>query len=325
MKRVLQLVVLVFWVGSISGQEQVIRTEATVVLAPTLIKDAKGKLVYGLRAEDFAIEDDGIAQKVQLDEIVDTQPVSLVVVVQRGGSAFNEFARMQGLGSMLGPLIDQGKTEIAIVEFDSHVNLARDFTTDENVIRTELRRLRPGDGGAAILDALNYGVTLLNDKPKDRQRVLLLISETRDHGSRMTLPNVVTQISNSNLVIYTLAFSPALSQVLDDVRGKNQATSNNADLLAPILMAAQGMRKNIPKAIAAMTGGEYELFKSAKGFETRMSDFDNHVYNRYLLSFEPNDPHPGLHQIRVTVKRPTHAMVLARNSYWVSPPRSSSH
>ena len=322
MKRVLKLVVFVLWVTSLSGQEQVIRTETTVVLAPTLVKDLKGKIVFGLRAEDFVIEDDGVAQKVQLDEVFDTQPVSLVVVVQRGASASKEFERMQGLGSMLSPLIDQGKTEIAVVEFDSHFNLARDITTDDRLIRTELRRIRPGDGGAAILDAVNYAVTLLNDKPRDRQRVVLLISETRDHGSRATLPNVVTRISNSNLVIHTLAFSPALSQVLDDVRGNNPAASNSPDLLAPIIMAAQGMRKNIPKAIANMTGGEYELFKSAKSFDTRMSDFDNHVYNRYLLSFQPEDPHPGLHQIRVAVKRPARAKVEARTNYWVSPLRS---
>jgi len=48
-----------------------------------------------------------------------------------------------------------------------------------------------------------------------------------------------------------------------------------------------------------MTGGEYELFSSRKGFETRMNSFANHLHNRYLLSFEPKSPHSGLHQIRV--------------------------
>ena len=322
--QIIILLTFLFLIGNVSGQEQVLRTQTTVVLAPTLVKDSKGKLIYGLHADDFTIEDDGVAQNVQLDEVLDTQPVSLVIALQCGGAAFNEFNRMRGLSSMISPLLDQGKTEVAIVKFDSHVTLARDFTGDENLVRGELRKLRPGDGGAAILDAVNYSVSLLNKIPEDRLRMLLLISETRDHGSAVPLANVATAMASSNIVMYALAFSPALSEVLDDVRGNNQAKSNNLDLLAPILMATQGMRKNIPKAIATMTGGQYELFKSDKGFDLRMNNFDNDLYNRYLLSFQPTDPHPGLHQVRVRLSNPRKKVaVIARNSYWATPPLRS--
>jgi hypothetical protein len=66
-----------------------------------------------------------------------------------------------------------------------------------------------------------------------------------------------------------------------------------------------------------MTGGEYELFSSRKGFETRMNSFSNHLHNRYLLSFEPKNPHPGLHRIRVRLKvRDQAETILFRTSYW---------
>ena len=77
---------------------------------------------------------------------------------------------------------------------------------------------------------------------------------------------------------------------------------------------------NTPKAIASQTGGEYELFESRKRFETRMIDFTNHLHNRYVLSFEPKNPKPGLHEIRVRLKEPGTATVLARSSYWVAAP-----
>ena len=83
-----------------------------------------------------------------------------------------------------------------------------------------------------------------------------------------------------------------------------------------LIMSAQAMRKNIPKTIAEMTGGEYELFKSHKGFESRMVEFTNHLHNRYLLSFEPKDPRPGLHKVSVRVREPRDATVVARNRYW---------
>lgn len=322
-QRLLIAVSLFLLIQGVSGQEQVIRTQTTVVIAPTLVKNSKGDLMYGLNAEDFVIEDDKVPQRVQLDEGSDFAPVSVVVAVQCGGAAILEFDRMRGLSGMLNPVIDQERTKIAVVEFDSKVRLAQDFTNDGKLIRNELRKMKAGNGGAAILDAVNYSVALLNKTPSDHVRVLLLISETRDHGSGLSISNVATAIANSNIVMYALAFSPALSEVLDDFRGRNPGKSNNMDILAPILMGAQGMRKNIPKAIASMTGGEYELFKSGKTFETRLNDFDNHLYNRYLLSFQPSDPHPGLHEVRVRLRHPAHNTVLARNSYWVAPPLPS--
>ena len=46
------------------------------------------------------------------------------------------------------------------------------------------------------------------------------------------------------------------------------------------------------------------MFDSAKGFDARMTDFDNHLHSRYLLSFQPAQPHPGLHRLTVRLKEP---------------------
>ena len=78
-----------------------------VVLVPTLVRDANGNVVYGLRAEDFVIEDDGIEQAPYLDEAAEAEPVSLIIVVQRGRRAWREFARMRGLPAMLEPVLSQ--------------------------------------------------------------------------------------------------------------------------------------------------------------------------------------------------------------------------
>src|SRR5579884_480666 len=255
-RQILTLLFILPWTGNALAQEPVIRAQTTVVLAPALVKDTKGKLVYGLHADDFIIEDDGVEQTVHLDEAGETQPVSLIVVVQNGGSATKEFRRMQGLGTMLDPIIAPGRTEVAIVEFDSHPHLLRDFTTDANRIRTDLEYLQPGNGGAAIIDAVNYSVKLLDKQPNDRQRVLLLISETRDHGSVLRLTDVATTLANSNTVLFTLAFSPSLSEVLDPFRGPARPNQAPMDLFAPIFMAIDAMKRNLPKTLGLFTGGE---------------------------------------------------------------------
>ncbi len=303
--------------GAALPQETTLRSQSNIVLIPALVKDQQGGIVYGLQAKDFIVEDDGVQQPVLLDDAPEGQPISLVVAIQRGRRAYAEFPRMEGLRSMLNPLFSLGTARVAVVEFDSQVDLTRNFTKDESLVNDDLSNLQPGDGGATILDAVNYSVNLLKQEPEGRQRVLLLISETRDHGSHAKVDDAVAAIGQSNAVMYALAFSPALSNILDTGRGTNKNEEHQGiDFLDLGYRVAQAMRKNVPSTIASMTGGEYELFATKKKFEVRMNDFTNHLHSRYLLSFAPRSPHPGLHQIRVRLKNAGDATVLARSSYW---------
>lgn len=311
--------------SAVSQEEPTFRTQSNVVLVPALVRDKSGEVVYGLQAKDFTIEDDGVSEAVHLDEAAEAEPVYLVLAVQCGRRANFELPRMRGLSAMLEPLMEQPDSKIAVVAFDSQVHGIENFTSDGQTVRHDLASLQPGDGGAAILDAVNYSVKLLDGVPKDRKRVLFLISETRDHGSHSaTIDDVIKAIGNSNTVVYTLAFAPWKSNVLDTLKGNNNPdlhpeqteVQESPDLFAPFVMAVQAMRKNTAKAIAAQSGGEYQMFDSAKGFDARMNDFSNHLHSRYLLSFQPSQPHPGLHQLTVRLKDGQGTTVLARSSYW---------
>jgi VWFA-related protein len=291
------------------------RTQSNIVLVPTLVRGDTGHAVYGLQAQDFIVEDNGVAQAIHLDDESEPQPLSLVVAIQTGRSANREFSRIRGLNSMLGPILEEPQTEIAIVEFDSQPKLAVDFTADSQAIERALHSVQSGDGGAAILDTLNFCAGILNKLPEGRQRVLLLISETRDHGSKWTkVDDVVSLIGDSNITVYSLAFSPGLGDLIDPYRDKGPQPG--MDPTAPIFLAIAGMKRNAAKAVAFQTGGEFEMFDTQNGFENHMLDFTNHLHSRYLLSFQPRDPTPGLHRITVMLADPQHASVLARGSYW---------
>jgi VWFA-related protein len=303
------------------SQETTLRSQSNVVLIPTLVKDRQGGILYGLQAKDFIVEDDGLEQPARLDEAPEGQPISLVVAIQRGRRAAYEFPRMQGLKSMLDPLFSLGTARVAVVEFDSQVEVTRNFTQDASLVEADLRNLQPGDEGAVILDAIDSAVNLLKQEPDERLRVLLLISEIRDHGSHRKMDEAVAAIGQSNAVMYALAFSPALSNILDTGRGTNKSEMHNGiDFMDLLYRTAQAMKKNVPSTIASMTGGEYELFATKKKFEVRVNDFTNHLHSRYLLSFAPKEPHPGLHQIRVRLRAQSPdaegSTVLARSSYW---------
>lgn len=299
-------------------QEPTFRSQTNLILVPALVRDGTGHAVFGLQARDFIVEDDGVAQEVHLDEEAEQDPLSIVVALQTGRSAEREFPRIRGLNSMLGPILQEPQTQIAIVEFDSQVRLAQAFTDDAGQIQRTLQSIQPGDGGDAILDVVRYSAELLNKIPGPRQRVLLLVSESRDHGSRGTkIDDVVALVGNSNISVYALAFSPGVGDVIDPYRG--DSSHEGPEYIAALLLARAAMKRNMPKAIAEQTGGEYETFETLNAFENHMIDFTNHLHSRYLLSFHAKDPEPGLHRITVRLAQPAAGnTVLARSSYWAS-------
>lgn len=306
------------FIGVAAAQKPTIRTQSNVVLVPVLVRDEKHAVLYGLQADDFIIEDDGVEQAVHLDEEAEFDPVSLVIAIQTGRRASYEFPRMRTLSTMLDPILSRGQVQVAVVRFDSHVEIVRDFTSDPDLIQRALNNLQGGDHGAAILDVVDYSVKLLKKIPQTRQRVLLLISETRDHGSHLVnLDDLITSIGESDTVVYTLTFSPSVSNVLDTMRGTNKSEMRaTVDLFAVLALARQAMRQNTARAVAMMTGGGYQQFTSLKSFEKGMDDLSNDLHGRYLLSFEPQNPHPGRHQIRVRLKKPGNATISARTTYW---------
>lgn len=289
---------------------------SSVVLVPTLVEDRSGEVIYGLKPSDFALFDDGVTQKLHVDEEMDRQPVSLVVCIQRSRDATLEFDKFARLGPLLQLFTGGNEGEAALVVFDSKPVYLEEFEQDTSYMERDLQELPEGDGGAAILDAVGFSLNLLEQRPRDHRRVLLLISETRDHGSRhFTIPQLVERIGTSNTLVFSVSFSPSKAELLDWAKGHGGG-GGGINLLGPALMVVNAMRRNVPKTLAAMSGGEYEPFARERAFENRIAEAARHAHNRYLLSFHPSNPAPGFHTIAVKLTNDYGARVVARASYW---------
>lgn len=102
-----------------------------------------------------------------------------------------------------------------------------------------------------------------------------------------------------------------------------------AELLPPLrlakiaeIAARNALRRNVSESVAKLTGGESFKFSSAKQLQRDFLTLANHVPNRYVLSFHPQNPHPGLHAISLTLKDYDHLTIEARSSYWVDDPNN---
>jgi VWFA-related protein len=301
-----------------------IRVNTSVVLVPTLVEKPTGEVVYGLTAKDFTLEDNGVKQDVHVDDDLDMQPVSLVVCIQRGRSGGIVFDKLAKLGPLLDLFTAGGRGEAALVVFDSKPVYLEAFSRDTGYLTEDLQQLRPGDGGAAILDAVGFSVDLLEHRPPDHRRVLLLISESRDHGSKkFGAADLVERIGTSNTLVLSLTFSPTKAGLMEWGKG-NAEGGSSINLLVPLMMAIAAVHKNAAREIAVMSGGEYAAFTREKGFQDRVDELASHARNRYILSFHPTDLTTGLHTIQVKLNNDYNARVVARASYWAVNDASNS-
>jgi VWFA-related protein len=299
-----------------SADAPTLRVTANEVLVPTLVEKPGGVVVYGLKQQDFVLEDNGLPQKIRVQEEMDTAPVALVVAVEQGGVSVLEFDKLAKMGPLLDLFLSDGKGQAALVGFDAKPHLICDFTHSSEEVNQALNHLEPGNGGAAILDTVSYAVDLLQSQPKEYRRVLLLISEERDHGSKHTkTEQLIRKIGQSDVLVLSVSFSPVRAELGHDI--KDNGDNRAMNLFSTLAMIVPAFKKNVSKEIAHMSGGEYHPFTGDKGFEKRVVESAQHARNRYLITFSPSNPTPGLHTIRVRTAQDYGARIVARANYWM--------
>ncbi len=340
-----------------------VRAQSTVVLVPALVRNAEGELVFALTADDFRVTDDGVEQKLTLDEDTGGEPLALVVAVQVGGGGKSKLESYKGLGAVIDAVVGGVPHRVAVVAFDSTPWMEEEFNPDAMVAGEALNDLDPGDKGAAILDALKFSVEQLQKQPAKYRRAILLISETQDHGSQATMDDALRAISDTNTAIYSLGFSTGKADAahyadreLPIHGGENphpgpphgcmgkdpdpDATTNKAAqaydclalLLPPLALAkmaairaADGLSRNVPETVAELTGGEYFKFENSRSLVQGMLTISNHVPNRYVLSFQPAAPHAGFHAVQLKLKDHPDLRVTARSGYWADKDGTTAH
>jgi VWFA-related protein len=327
-----------------------LRVNSNLVFLPTRVQSRKGETIYGLTPEEFIVEDNGVRQFVKVDEDADSAGVSLVVVVQCGRSM--EFNKLKGLNTMIGEIVGDAPHEVAVVAYGEKPYVLDDFSSRPEAIPLALSRLKPcGDYHAVTIDAVSSAINMLKRRQNDYRHAILLISEMRDYGSRSRLPDIVAELGVNDIVIYSVAFSPAKSQFLrafhnddDQPQGPTftpppaaanppsgvEAQSSPPDpaplytetppllLLPPEIQPfINALKANTASELASLSGGEYINFTTQRGFEDGLQRISNNIHDYYLLSFRPSSsPTLSLHTLSVRIPGYPDAIIQTRKSYW---------
>jgi VWFA-related protein len=299
------------------GQESTVptlRSAATLVAVPALVRLPTGELVKDLDVGRFQLLDDGAPQKLMLER-TEKQPIAVVILMQTGGQAAAEFEAYRNLSKLVNSIVGDSVHEIMLVTFDSKVRATWSFPPRSDGVTYALNHPIAGDGGAAILDATNYVIGLFQQEPGSFRRIVLLLSQSMDNGSTTSAEEVVRHLGESSTSVYCLTLMPR------KVAHRKQAAPADRrhsaiDLSTPLGQALSSMESNTAETIAKLSGGEQLKFRDQPDFEQQWSAIAEEIHNRYLLSFQPDSHRPGFHTLTMHVAGQQTLRVTARTSYW---------
>ncbi|MEQ1886822.1 MAG: VWA domain-containing protein [Bryobacteraceae bacterium] len=305
-----------------AASDAVIRTNVPLVLVPVTVTDRKGKLIDGLQLEDFILTDEGKPQKVRLDTS-DTvlAPIALVIAIQTSGISSPELAKIRRVSGMFKPIVAGERGQVAVISYNSEVKTLQEFTTDASTVSGAVERINAYSiKTARMIDAISEGAKMLATRPENYRRILLILGESRDRGSKAKLTDVIEEAQRAGVAVYSGTYSvqaSAFTAKPEDNPSMPATAGATWDIGATMVEFGRLGNKNAADAFAKATGGGRLSFTTLDGLEKAISRAGEEIHSQYLLSFVPQSSgKTGFHQIQVAVPKQPYAVIRVRPGYW---------
>lgn len=317
------------------------RSTVPLVVAPTTVTDAKGRLVDGLTVDDLILHDNDVPQRIQMEW--ETYPIDLVVAVQTSSNAGAVIDKLGGSGILFSELLAAEGGETALITFSHEVRQHLDFTGSAERLTRALRMLRKEGGGPCTLDALREAFAMLERRPAGRRRIVLVVAEKRERGSKAALAEVAMQAQRLNATVYWLTFSPFLQpytvrpKTMEDLKPEAERIKKQACAMCPkpdtrpappdlgpggivygLGELARMSKPDLSTLFPRATGGRSMSFLTKGALEKTIQLVGEEIHRQYILTFEPKGGEAGtFHAVRVLVKGRPELQARTRDGYWV--------
>jgi Ca-activated chloride channel family protein len=226
-----------------------------------------GKSVTDLTRTEVVVRDDGKPPAAVTAFRNESQlPLRLGFVIDTSTSITKQFAFEQKAAATFLQKVVTDKDDLAfVVGFSSDVLLVQDFTADQVKISHGVDQLAPA-GGTALWDAVKFASDKLASRAELQPvaKILVVISDGDDNCSSATLKEAIENAEREEVIVYTVSTR--------EFAGENL----NA------MVADRAM-----KALATRTGGASFFPYSLGSLDHRLSDLQQVIRSRYLISYKP--------------------------------------
>jgi VWFA-related protein len=186
-----------------------IRARVNEVNVLFIATDKHGKFVRDLSQNDFSILDDHKPPQAILNFKRETDlPLHLGLLVDVSGSVGSRFAfEQEAATAFLQHTLRAGFDKAFVEGFNTHTQLAQDFTDNAQLLSASIYKLHDG-GGTALYDAVYRAC---KDKfVKDRserpvRKAIIIVSDGEDNQSEITKAQAIEMAQRAEVIIYAIS------------------------------------------------------------------------------------------------------------------------
>jgi VWFA-related protein len=221
--RILKLTVLTMG-GVLLAQDQMptIKVDVDVVNILASVRDKRGALIPTLQKEDFIVLEDGKAQTIKYFTKETDLPLTIGLLVDVSGSQRNLIDIERSAASQFFREVLRKKDLAFLISFGEENELLQDYTGSARLLTEGLSQLRVSSGvggihpgpvptmggprGTVLYDAIYLAA---DEKLKGEvgRKVIVVITDGVDQGSRMTRNQAIEAAQKADAVIYSIDYS----------------------------------------------------------------------------------------------------------------------
>ena len=238
--------------------DDVIRTETSLVQLNIGVVDKQGRAITSLTRNDFVVYEDGVKQAIQSFEPVDA-PFSLVLLLDMSGSTIN-FRQQLKMASQrfLDALTPNDR--VAVIQFDKQVKLLSGFSQDR--LKTAYAiEIANGRGDTYFYEALKFSLREL-DKEGKRRKAIVVLTDGVDTLLRNADRTVVSKAQTDEEAI--AAVKPEASAELNRVLA---AADRQGVTIYPLALPSGD-----PRRLATPTPAQIGMYSAARARMQSLAD-----------------------------------------------------
>jgi VWFA-related protein len=318
------LLIAAFPASAQNQSDAPIKVQTTLVSVPVIVSDRAGRYISGLKLADFKLYQDRIEQQISIFDAAE-EPLNIALLLDTSRSTSRVLDDIKkDAGNFLKELRPQDRA--MVVSFDYDVHLLCALTSDRKSVEQAIKGASIGERvGTALRDAVAE-VIMRQFKRVDGRKAIILLTDGKDHGSRISEEELFDEATESGSMIYSVYFETGFPRYRFDRgpsprprggwgrRARFPLVDRSYQRRDRVEMRNEEAREFLTKLSDVSAGRFYgsEISDLKKTFKLIAEE----LRHQYRLGFYPDFSKADgqRHTLRVEVNTPD-AVVRARRSY----------